>query len=113
MIFPRIREMYSIIYFRVHDILSKVAIMNLKFFLETGFFLGLLANAFLFVPQALALYRLKESKSVSLITFLGFNVIQVFTAIHAYLVSDSLLLIGSILAFITCGTVTFLVFLYR
>jgi MtN3 and saliva related transmembrane protein len=87
--------------------------MDLKIFLESGFFLGMLVNALLFVPQALTLYRLKEAKSVSLITFLGFNIIQAFTAIHAYLVSDYLLLIGSILAFITCGTVTFLAILYR
>lgn len=80
--------------------------------IEVAFFLSLIANAILFIPQAYKLYKLKTSKEVSSITFLGFNVIQMLTAIHAYLAGDKLLLIGMLLAFITCGTVTFLSILY-
>lgn len=81
--------------------------------LEAAFFLALVANALLFVPQAWKLYKLKTSKELSLATFFGFNIIQVLTAIHAYLGNDILLLIGSVLAFISCGAVTYLSLLYR
>lgn len=82
-------------------------------FIETGFFIGLLVNALLFVPQAIKLYRLKSSQGISMITFAGFNVIQAFTAMHAYLVHDTLLLLGYVFSFITCGAVTLFAFLYR
>lgn len=82
-------------------------------FIETGFFIGLLVNALLFVPQAIKLYRLKSSEDISIITFAGFNAIQAFTALHAYLIQDNLLLVGSMLAFVTCGCVTLLTFIYK
>ena len=84
-----------------------------RYLIEAGFFIGLLTNALLFVPQAIKLYRVKTTKEISSLTFLGFNIIQFFTGIHAYLASDYLLLTGSVLAFITCGVVTVLAFLYR
>ena len=84
-----------------------------KSFIELGFFIGLLINALLFIPQAVKLYRAKTTKGVSAITFLGFNVIQLFTAVHAYSAHDSLLLIGTLLSFVTCGVVTFFAFAYR
>jgi MtN3 and saliva related transmembrane protein len=87
--------------------------MILKYLIEIGFFIGLVANALLFVPQAIKIYRAKSAKEISFLTFFGFNIIQAFTAMHAYLSRDYLLLIGSILAFITCGTVTYLTFLYK
>ena len=80
---------------------------------QIAFFLGLLANAALFIPQAIRLYRYKSSREISIMTFLGFNIIQVLTAIHALLGKDWLLFIGSIVAFIACGSVTYLSFLYR
>lgn len=80
---------------------------------EIGFFLSLLANALLFVPQALKLYRAKTAKGVSFLTFFGFNIIQTFTGIHAYLANDWILLIGSVLALFTCGIVTTLAYIYR
>lgn len=89
------------------------SIMLWKIFIEIGFFIGLLANALLFIPQAIKLYRLKRAEEVSFITFFGFNLIQTFTAIHAYIVHDVLLLVGSVLAIITCGTVTYFAFIYR
>lgn len=85
----------------------------IKILLESAFFIGLLFNAFLFVPQAIKLYRLKSSSELSVITFLGFNVIQALTAIHAYLANDKLLLIGTLLSFVTCLSVTGLIIIYR
>ena len=87
--------------------------MALKYFLEVGFFLGLLANAALFIPQAMKLYKGKIAREISPITFLGFNIIQLFTAVHAFLNDDYLLLIGNLLAFVTCGMVTVMSFMYR
>jgi len=84
-----------------------------RYLVETGFFLGMIVNALLFIPQAIKLYKVKTTKEISFLTFLGFNIIQMFTAIHAYLVHDYLLLIGSILALITCGMVTFLAIKYH
>lgn len=81
--------------------------------LQAAFFLGLLANALLFIPQAARLYRLKRSEEVSFLTFFGFNIIQSLTAIHAAIEHDWLLLIGSILAFLTCGAVSALSLYYR
>ncbi|MBD3563220.1 hypothetical protein H6S82_30930, partial [Planktothrix sp. FACHB-1355] len=43
----------------------------------TFFFgLGFVFNASLFIPQALIIFKNKSAKDVSLITFLGFNFIQ-------------------------------------
>jgi MtN3 and saliva related transmembrane protein len=84
-----------------------------KYLAEIGFSISLLANAILFVPQALKLYRAKTAKGVSFLTFFGFNIIQTFTAIHAYLTSDWILLMGSVLALFTCAIVTTLAYIYR
>jgi MtN3 and saliva related transmembrane protein len=84
-----------------------------QLFVEIGFFLSLMANAILFIPQAAKLYRAKNAVGVSVLTFLGFNVIQAFTMLHAYLTKDILLFIGNFLSFITCGIVTYFSILYR
>lgn len=82
-------------------------------FVDLVFSLGLLFNAVLFVPQAIALFRNKNTQGLSLLTFGGFNVIQFFTALHGYLVNDYLLMGGFLLSFLTCGMVTFLILYYR
>lgn len=82
-------------------------------FINIGFLLSLIFNALLFIPQAIKLFRLKKSAGVSVVTFLGFNIIQAFTIMHAYLAKDKLLFSGVILAFISCGIVTFLAIIYR
>lgn len=82
-------------------------------FVNLIFSLGLFFNAALFIPQAIALFRRKNSKGLSLLTFAGFNVMQFFTALHGYLVGDYLLMAGFLLSFMTCGVVTLLILLYR
>jgi MtN3 and saliva related transmembrane protein len=84
-----------------------------RFLLETGFFLCMVVNALLFIPQAIKLYKAKSSKDISIVTFLGFNIIQSFMIIHGYIVGDSLLMLGSFLSLITCGVVTILAFIYK
>jgi len=85
----------------------------LKISIETFFGLALFVNAVLFIPQAIKLFQKKDSKELSLITFMGFNVIQFFTILHGILFKDYLLIIGVALSFITCGLVTILIFYYR
>ena len=77
------------------------------------FSLGLFFNAALFIPQAITLYKTKDAKGNSIITFAGFNVMQFFTAWHGYLVKDYLLMLGFILSFLTCGAVTLQLALYN
>ena len=77
------------------------------------FGLALMCNAALFVPQALAVWQKKSDEGISLITFGGFNVLQVIAIVHGCYQHDLSLTIGMIASLITCGAVTFLTLLYR
>jgi len=77
------------------------------------FGLALICNAALFVPQALALWRKKTDEGISLITFGGFNVLQVIAIVHGFYEHDRALIIGMVASLITCGAVTVLTLLYR
>lgn len=81
--------------------------------IEVVFSLGLFFNAILFIPQALRIARSKSAEGVSLFTFIGFNLMQIFTVLHAYFAKDYVLMIGFLLSFITCGAVTCLALKYR
>ena len=81
--------------------------------IETIFSLGLFINAALFIPQIIQLYKTKNSKGFSIITFAGFNLIQLFTVLHGILHKDYLLISGYTLSLITCGIVTMLIIFYR
>lgn len=80
---------------------------------EYMFIVALFANAALFIPQVLLLLKKKHSDDVSLMTFLGFCLIQFFTIVHAYHTRDYLLMIGYITSLATCGTTTLLIITYR
>ena len=80
---------------------------------EFLFGVALFVNAFLFIPQAWNIFKYKKSGEVSLITFGGFWVTQLLTVIHAIINHDNILLIGYILAMITCGLVIVLTLVYR
>ncbi|MCR5225342.1 MAG: hypothetical protein K6C34_04630 [Alphaproteobacteria bacterium] len=82
-------------------------------FVEFVFACGLFINALLFIPQAREIYVAKNAQGQSLLAFSGFNMIQLFTVLHAYIHDDYILLIGSALSFITCGTVTILIIFYQ
>ena len=77
------------------------------------FGLGLIGNALLFVPQALALWRKKTDEGVSLVTFGGFSVLQVLGVVHGFYEHDNSLIVGLGASFLTCGTVTALTIAYR
>jgi len=82
-------------------------------FVNIIFSLSLFFNAMLFVPQALRIIRTKSAEGISLFTFIGFNIMQLFAVLHGYLEQDYILMTGFLLSFITCGVVTSLIFKYR
>jgi MtN3 and saliva related transmembrane protein len=88
-------------------------IIWIKYFVDLVFSLGLFINALLFIPQALKIYRQKHANDVSIVTFLGFNILQFFTVLHGYFVNDYILMIGFLLSLTTCGIVTILIYYYN
>ena len=77
------------------------------------FGLALMGNAALFVPQAIAVWRKKSDEGISLVTFGGFNVLQVIAIVHGCYQRDLSLIVGMIASLITCGAVTTLTLFYR
>jgi MtN3 and saliva related transmembrane protein len=77
------------------------------------FGLGLVGNALLFVPQAIALWRKKTDEGASLVTFGGFSVLQVVGIVHGVYEHDWSLILGMAASLLTCGTVTGLTVFYR
>src|ERR1700733_15805741 len=77
------------------------------------FGLGLLCNALLFVPQALAVWRKKTDEGISLITFGGFSILQAIGIVHGLYQQDLSLILGMAASLLSCGTVTFLTLFYR
>jgi MtN3 and saliva related transmembrane protein len=61
----------------------------------------------------LKLVKTKNSQNVSLVTFLGFNAIQLFVIFHGVIHKDSLLIYGNLIRFIICAMVSYLIILYR
>jgi MtN3 and saliva related transmembrane protein len=81
--------------------------------IEFIFGLALFVNALLFVPQIIQLLRTKNADGLSLITFAGFNLIQLFTVLHGYLHHDYLLMVGNLMSLLTCGIVACLIVKYK
>lgn len=80
---------------------------------EVIFSLALFVNALLFLPQVVQLLKTRDSAGLSLITFMGFNLIQLVTIFHAILFHDEVLMWGYLVSFVTCGAVTVLIVYYR
>jgi len=87
--------------------------MTIKDIVAVAFGLGLLGNAALFVPQAVRIVRSKSAKDVSLLTFAGFNLLQVIGMAHGALQHDLSLLLGMVASFLGCGAVTVSALVYR
>ncbi|MGD9152299.1 MAG: PQ-loop domain-containing transporter [Gammaproteobacteria bacterium] len=81
--------------------------------IQTVFELGLFINAILFIPQSIKILRNKSVQGLSLTTFLGFWLIQLFIVLHACIIHDYLLLTGYIFSLITCGSVVLLIIIFR
>ncbi len=80
---------------------------------EIFFSLCLFVNAILFIPQSIKLFKTKSSKNLSIITFAGFNVIQFAIVLHGIVIKDPLLIIGYVLSFVSCGTITTQIIYYK
>jgi MtN3 and saliva related transmembrane protein len=80
---------------------------------QLGFSISLLVNSLLFIPQIMTILKHKSAENVSLITFAGFNTIQLFILLHGLLNQDYLLAAGYLLSLLSCGTVTMLIIYYR
>lgn len=87
--------------------------MDIKHIVGIIFGLGLMANAGLFVVQAVKILKTKSAKGVSVFTFAGFNVLQVTGILHGIFQQDMYLLSGMIASFLACGTVTVLAIIYK
>src|SRR4051794_31429895 len=81
---------------------------RMKEFVAVVFGLGLLCNALLFVPQAIAVWRKKSDEGISLITFGGFSVLQAIGIVHGVYQRDLSLILGMAASLLSCGTVTLL-----
>jgi MtN3 and saliva related transmembrane protein len=93
-------------------IVSVFDVDNIVACVEFVFGLCLVINAGVFIPQAVKIYKSKNVQGLSLVTFLGFNFVQLFTILHAMINSDMILLYGTLLSFITCAVVSFFIFKY-
>lgn len=81
--------------------------------IEFLFSFALFVNAVLFIPQAVKIFKSKTAKSISLLTFVGFLLIQLATIFHGVIVHDYLLVTGYLFSIVTCGAVILLAFVYR
>lgn len=77
------------------------------------FGVGMGLNALLFVPQVVAIWRKKRAEGVSLLTFGGFNALQLLGVLHGALERDWSLAAGMAVSLCTCGSVTVLALIYR
>jgi len=77
------------------------------------FSISLVANAGFFFPQIIKLYKTKDASGVSLITFLGFNAIQLISILYGHIMDDQILMYGFALSFVPCGLISILVLMYR
>lgn len=74
--------------------------------IEAFFGIGMFANAVLFIPQAIKVFKNNSAASLSLITFFGFNLIQLSMVLHGLLHRDWFLVLGMGLSFLSCACVT-------
>ena len=61
---------------------------HFTYFVEFIFSISMFMSAVLFASQAIKIYKTKSAKGLSIMTFLGFNVIQILAISHAYLYHD-------------------------
>lgn len=87
------------------DVITKI--------IELIFISALFINALLFVPQAIKIYQKKHSEDISLVTFIGFFLIQVSIILYGFIKQDYLLTFGYLLSAIACVTVIVLALFYR
>jgi uncharacterized protein with PQ loop repeat len=85
----------------------------LKNFIEIMFSFSLFINALLFVPQIIKLIRVKDSRELSLLTFVGFSFIQILMILHGLINHDYLLAFGFLASLLACCTMSVLIIHFR
>ena len=81
--------------------------------IEAIFGAALFINALLFIPQIIKIIREKSSQGVSLITFVGFLLIQLSAVLYGLVKQDMVLVLGYLISIVTCGTVVILALIYK
>ena len=84
----------------------------LIYLIEILFNIGLVLNVIILMPQAYKIYRFKDAKSVSLISVVGINFIQLMTALHGIIQKDWALTLGMAASLIISTIVTVGILLY-
>lgn len=74
---------------------------------------ALFFNSLLFIPQILRLYKNKHASDTSILTFVGFNLMNLFGVLHGMVMSDRILVFGYSLSFVTNTIVTVLIIKYQ
>ncbi|MDR3124996.1 MAG: hypothetical protein LBU10_03895 [Endomicrobium sp.] len=82
-------------------------------FIEAVFGMAMFINAALFLPQAIKLYKTKNTEGLSLITFIGFGIIQLSSILHGYIRKDYIFMSGMLLSMVSCGGICFLIIYYK
>lgn len=80
---------------------------------EIFFSISLSINAAVFIPQLIKLYKTKNPGSLSFLTFLGFNFMQLFGTLHCYLKNDYWPMFGWAASLIICGCITVMIVFYK
>lgn len=75
------------------------------------FSVALFVNASLFIPQITKILKTKQTNSLSLLTFGGFNLIQLAALLYGVVHKDYVMIVGYFISLLTCGTVTLLIVL--
>ncbi len=85
------------------------------------FGIALFINGLLFIPQIIRLYKTKCTNDISIVTFAGFNIMNLFAVLHGMVINDKMtkildleiLIIGYGLSVITNTVVTILIIKYK
>ena len=75
--------------------------------------LSLAANALLYIPQAVKIFKEKSSQNVLLVTFSGFFILLIIAFLYGVANDDKVQAVGSALGVIACGSVLFMAIIYR
>jgi MtN3 and saliva related transmembrane protein len=87
--------------------------MGYQKIIEILFSCALTLNAVFFIPQIIKLWQTKDGESLSLLTFFGFNCVQILGILHCYFTKAYLPMLGWVISLGTCGCVTLMIIFYR
>lgn len=77
------------------------------------FYLAILINAAIFIPQIMQLLKNKDARNVSVTTFFGFLLLQLIIVFHGISIGDVVIITGYLLSTIACAIVVVLTLFYK